>query len=185
MPSLKITLPAILFLSLQASTMAWAAAPPPPPPAWIILAEDETYEIQVTFLPDGKGKKTSRQVALIRKDCVQNGNKSLEKEDANSFVTVECHDDGNLVIRRTTLQPIGKLKQELSLGPVGTSRQEFLQGSEYYPDILLKISRLKIVKPSEPPPEEKKAADKAAEKPSDKPAAKPADKPAAKPGVKP
>lgn len=177
MPSPKITLPAIFFLSLLTPMMAWAAEKKPPPPAWILLAEDETYEIQVTFLPDGKGKKSTRQVALIRKDCVQNGNKSLEKEDANSFVTVECHDDGNLVIRRSTLQPIGKLKQELSLAPVGTTRQEFLQGSEYYPDILLKISRLKIVKPSEPPPEEKKPVDKPAEKPADKPAAKPGAKP--------
>lgn len=173
MSSLKITLPAILLLSMLTPMIAWAAEKKPPPPAWIMLAEDETYEIQVTFLPDGKGKKATRQVALIRKDCVQNGNKSLEKEDANTFVTVECHDDGNLVIRRSTLQPIGKLKQELSLGPVGTTRQEFLQGSEYYPDILLRISRLKIVKPSEPPLEEKKSADK------------PTDKPAAKPGAKP
>lgn len=160
MPSPKLVLSALIFLSSLASMMAWAAETKPTIPAWAILAEDETYEIQVTFLPDGKGQKTTRQVALIRKDCEQNGNKSLEKEDANSFITVECHADGNLLIRRSTLQPIGKLKQELNLVSVGTSRLEFLQGSDYYPDIMIKVSRLKIVKSSAPPDKEKKPAEK-------------------------
>ncbi|MDD5241654.1 MAG: hypothetical protein PHG47_08030 [Sulfuricella sp.] len=178
MPSPKLMLPALIFLSSLVSMMAWAAEKAPPPPAWIIPAENETYEIQITFLPDGgKGQKTTRQITLIRKDCEQNGNKSLEKEDANSFITVECHTDGNLLIRRSTLQPIGKLKQELNLVPVGTSRQEFLQGSDYYPDILFKISRLKIVKPIEPKGGEKK--------PAEKPSAKPSVSPIPKPGVKP
>lgn len=165
MPSSKIALSVLIFLSALATTMAWAAESKPPIPAWTILAEDETYEIQGTFLPDGKGQRITLKVALVRKDCERNGNKSMENKDANSFLTVECRNEGNLIIRRSTLQPIGKLKQEINLGPVGTSRQEFLQGSDYYSDILLNISRLKIVKPVEPPPEGKSSADKPGVKP--------------------
>ena len=129
--------------------MAGAEEKKPSIPAWSALAKDEIYEIQVIFLPDIKGeKKTIRQITLNDKDCEQNGNKSLEKEDANSFITVECRADGNLLIRRSTLQPIGKLKQELILTSIGTSRFEFLQGGDYYPDILFKVSRLKSATPS-------------------------------------
>lgn len=156
--------------------MAGAEEKKPSIPAWSALAKDETYEIQVIFLPDSKGgKKTTRQIALNDKDCEQNGNKSLEKEEANSFITVECRADGNLLIRRSTLQPIGKLKQELTLASVGTSRFEFLQGSDYYPDILLKVSRLKIVKPSVT----------SGTTPSVKPSATPGTTPGVTPGAKP
>jgi hypothetical protein len=177
-PSPKLELSILIFLSSLNSMMAWGVEKAPPPPAWIMLAEDETYEIQITFLPDGKGQKTTRQVALVKKDCEQNGNKSLEKEDSNSFVTVECRTDGNLIIRRSTLQPIGKLKQELNLGPVGTSRQEFLQGSDYYPDILLKVSRVKIVPPHS---EEKVPAEKPGVQPGSGLKANASPKPGAKP----
>lgn len=128
--------------------MAVAEEKKPSIPAWSALAKDETYEIQVIFLPDIKGeKKTTRQIVLNDRDCEQNGNKSLEKESANSFITVECRADGNLLVRRSTLQPIGKLKQELPLSSVGTSRFEVLQGSDYYPDLMFKISRIKNTAP--------------------------------------
>jgi hypothetical protein len=130
----------------------------------------------VTFLPDSKvEKKTSRHLALNDKDCEQNGNKSLEKEEANSFITVECHADGNLLIRRSTLQPLGKLKQELNFSAVGTSRSEVLQGSDYYPDILVKVGRLKTVKPIATP-----SITPAAKPQTVKPSATPSITPAAK-----
>ena len=152
MPSPKPFLTATLFLLSLAPLIAGAEEKKPSIPSWHTLAKDETYEIQVIFLPDSKiEKKITHQIALNNKDCEQNGNKSLEKEDANSFITLECHADGNLLIRRSTLQPIGKLKQELNFAPVGTSRSEILQGSDYYPDILIKVSRLKTVKPSVTP----------------------------------
>lgn len=149
MPSPKPFLTTALFLLSLSPLAAGAEEKKPSIPAWSALAKDETYEIQVIFLPDGKGEKRAiRQITLNDKDCGQNGNKPLEKEGANSFITVECRADGNLLIRRSTLRPIGKLKQELTLTAVGTSRFEFLQGSDYYPDILFKVSRLKIIKPS-------------------------------------
>lgn len=152
MPSPKSLLTAALFLLSLAHLTAGAEEKKPSIPTWPPLAKDETYEIQVIFLPDSKvEKKTTRQLELNNKDCEQNGNKALEKEDANSFVTVECHADGNLLIRRSTLQPLGKFKQDLNLTAVGTSRFEALQGSDYYPDILLKVSRLKSVKPTATP----------------------------------
>ena len=149
MPLQKSFLTFTLLLSSLLSLAAGAEEKKPSMPAWSALAKDETYEIQVIFLPDIKGeKKTTRQIVLNDKDCEQNGNKSLEKESANSFITVECRADGNLFIRRSTLQPIGKLKQELTLSSVGTSRFEVLQGSDYYPDLLFKISRLKNATPN-------------------------------------
>ena len=152
MPSPKPFLTTVLFLLSLSPLLAGAEEKKPSIPAWSALAKDETYEIQVIFLPDSKGeKKATRQITLNDKDCGQNGNKSLEKEEANSFITVECHADGNLLIRRSTLQPIGKLKQELTLTAIGTSRFEVLQGSDYYPDILFKVSRLKSVAPSATP----------------------------------
>ena len=152
MPSPKPFLTAILFLVSLVPLIAGAEEKKPSIPPWQTLAKNETYEIQVIFLPDSKvEKKITRQITLNDKDCEQNGNKSLEKEDANSFITVECHADGNLLIRRSTLQPLGKLKQELNFSPVGTSRFEALQGSDYYPDILIKVSRLKTLKPSVTP----------------------------------
>lgn len=152
MPSPKPSLTTALFLLSLLPVMAGAEEKKPSIPAWSALAKDETYEIQVIFLPDSKEeKKTTRQMALNDKDCGQNGNKSLENEAANSFITVECHADGSLLIRRSTLQPIGKLKQELTLTAVGTSRFDILQGSDYYPDILFKVSRLKSVAPSAAP----------------------------------
>ncbi len=172
MPSPKLFLTIALFLLSLPPLMAGAEEKKPSIPAWSALAKDETYEIQVIFLPDIKGeKKTTREIALNNKDCEQNGNKSLEKEDANSFITVECRADGDILIRRSTLQPIGKLKQELTLPSVGTSRFEVLQGSDYYPDILFKVSRLKIAKPivtSGTPPSVKPSAT-----PSATPSAKP------------
>ena len=132
--------------------MAGAAEKKPSLPAWTALAKDETYEIQVVFLPDSKvEKKATRQIVLNNMDCERNGNKSLEKEDANTFITVECSADGNLLIRRSTLQPLGKLKQELNLTSVGTSRFEILQGSDYYPDIMIKVSRIKAETPNTTP----------------------------------
>lgn len=152
MPSTQSFLTATLFLLSLAPLIAGAEEKKPAIPAWHTLAKDETYEVQVTFLPDSKAaRKVTHQIALNNKDCEQNGNKSLEKEDANSFITVECHADGNLLVRRSTLQPLGKLKQELNLTPVGTSRFEILQGSDYYPDILIKVSRLKTEPPSASP----------------------------------
>lgn len=160
--------------------MAGAEEKKPSIPAWSALAKDETYEVQVTFLPDSKGeKKTTRQIILNDKDCGQNGNKSLENEVANSFITVECRADGNLLIRRSTLQPIGKLKQELTLTAIGTSRFEILQGSDYYPDILFKVSRLKGATPSVAP------GVKPGTTPSVKPSAIPSIKPGAPPGAPP
>jgi hypothetical protein len=150
--STKSFLTVTLLLSSLASLIAGAEEKKPVIPSWHTLAKDETYEVQVAFLPDSKvARKITHQIALNNKDCEQNGNKSLEKEDANSFITVECHADGNLLIRRSTLQPLGKLKQELSLTPVGTSRFEILQGSDYYPDILIRVSRLKTETPSTTP----------------------------------
>jgi GTPase SAR1 family protein len=151
-PSLKPLLTAALFLLSLTPLIAGAEEKKPSIPSWHTLAKDEIYEIQVIFLPDSKvEQKITRQISLNDKDCEQNGNRSLEKEDANSFITVECHADGNLLIRRSTLQPLGKLKQDLSFSPVGTSRFEVLQGSDYYPDILIKVSRLKTVKPTATP----------------------------------
>lgn len=171
-PSPKLVLTATLFLSLLAPLMVGAEEKKPPIPTWSALSKDEAYEIQVIFLPDSKGeKKTIRQLTLNDKDCERNGNKSLEREEANSFITVECRADGNLLIRRSTLQPIGKLKQELTLASVGTSRFEVLQGSDYYPDILFKISRLKSSVPNA--------------KPSAPSGAKPSATPGLTPGVKP
>ena len=172
MPSPKLFLKTALFLLSLFPLFAGAEEKKPPLPAWSALAIDETYEIQVIFLPDSKGeKKITRQIILNDKDCGQNGNKSLEKEEANSFITVECRADGNLLIRRSTLQPIGKLKQELTLTAVGTSRFEVLQGSDYYPDILFKVSRLKNAAPSVAP--------------GAKPGATPLVKPIIPPGVTP
>lgn len=152
MQSPKPFLTTALFLLSLASPMAGAEEKKPSLPAWSALAKTETYEVLITFLPDNKvEKKTTSQIELNDKDCEQNGNKSLEKEAVNSFITVECSIDGSLLFRRTTLQPIGKLKQELNLPAVGTSRFEILQGSEHYPDILIKVSRLKSVTPSATP----------------------------------
>lgn len=149
MPSPKPVLTAALIMLSLSPLMAGAEDKKPPIPAWSTLAKDETYVIQVNFLPETKGeRKAIRQITLNDKDCEQNGNKSLEKEDANTFITVECRADGNLLIRRSTLLPIGKLKQELTLASVGTSRFEFLQGSDYYPDLLFKVSRVKTAPPS-------------------------------------
>lgn len=179
MPSPKPFLTSALLLLSLSPLMAGAEEKKPPLPAWAALAKDEAYEILVTFLPDSKGeKKAIRQIELNDKDCERNGNKSLEKEEGNSFITVECRADGNLLIRRSTLQPIGKLKQELTLTAVGTSRFEMLQGSDYYPDILLKVSRLKIVKPVATP-----AAPSA--KPSVTPGATPGTSPSIKPSITP
>lgn len=184
MPSPKLVLAATLFLSSLAPLMAEAEEKKPPIPAWSALAKDETYEIQVIFLPDSKGgKKTIRQIALNDKDCERNGNKSLEKEEANSFITVECRADGNLLIRRSTLQPIGKLKQELTLSSVGTSRFEVLQGSDYYPDILFKVSRLKSTTPSLT--SDAKPSVASGVKPSVTSVATPSTTPVATPSVKP
>jgi len=176
---------ALLLLS-QPPLMAGAEEKKPPLPAWAALAKDESYEIQVTFLPDSKGeKKAIRQIELNDKDCERNGNKSLEKEEGNSFITVECRADGNLLIRRSTLQPIGKLKQELTLTAVGTSRFEMLQGSDYYPDILLKVSRLKIVKPVAAPAASVKPGTIPGAPPSIKPSITPTAPPGATPGAAP
>lgn len=179
-PSPKPFLTTALFLLSLAPLVAGAEEKKPAIPAWSALAKDEIYEIQVIFLPDVKGeKKTTRQLALNDKDCEQNGNKSLEKEGANSFITVECRADGNLLIRRSTLQPIGKLKQELNLPSVGTSRFEFLQGSDYYPDILIKVSRLKNAAPSAA------SAAKPSAPPDTKPSGTPGATAAVPPGAKP
>jgi len=175
-PSPKPFLTTALFLLSLSPLLAGAEEKKPSIPAWSALAKDETYEVQVTFLPDSKGeKKTTRQITLNDKDCGQNGNKSLEKEEANSFITVECRADGSLLIRRSTLQPIGKLKQELTLTAIGTSRFEVLQGSDYYPDILFKVSRLKSVAPSATP----------GVKPGTAPITPPSIKPSAPPSVTP
>lgn len=145
MPLPKPFLTTTLFLLSIASQAAGAVEPKPSIPAWPTLTKNENYEVLVTFLPDSKvEKKTTRQIELNDKDCERNGNKSLEKEDVNSFITVECRIDGSLIIRRSTLKPIGKLKQELNFPPVGTSRFEILQGSDYYPDILVKVSRQSV-----------------------------------------
>jgi len=165
--------------------MAGAADVKPSLPSWFALAKDENYEIQVTFLPDSKvEKKTTRQIELDDKDCERNGNKTMEKEDANSFFTVECHADGSLLIRRSTLQPIGKLKQELTLTAIGTSRFEVLQGSDYYPDITIKVSRIKVVKPVVAPGGAAPGA-KPGTAPSTAPVATPGTAPVATPGAKP
>lgn len=175
MPSPNVLIATLFLFAL--SPLAAAEEKKPAIPAWSALAKDETYEIQVIFLPDIKGeKKTTRQIALSDKDCEQNGNKPLEKEDANSFITVECRVDGSITIRRSTLQPIGKLKQELVLPSVGTSRFEFFQGSDYYPDILIKVSRLKSVTPSVA-----SGAKPSVAPPVTTPGATPAPTPAAKP----
>lgn len=159
MPLPKSFLTTALFLLSITSQAAGAEEPKPSIPAWPTLTKNENYEVLVTFLPDSMiGNKTTRQIELNDKDCEQNGNKSMEKEDVNSFITVECRKDGSLIIRRSTLKPIGKLKQELNFPPVGTSRFEILQGSDYYPDILIKVSRQSVApsvtsgaKPNSPP----------------------------------